>query len=100
MTALSIRFRMLTRSRWIRLSSRSACRKKRSPPRSLRAVLLVVGRLLVRQHVAQRRVGAEVQPADLVVDLADGAELAGAVDVGLDIDRRQPLGELAGLAVP
>ena len=45
---------------------------------NLGAVLRVVGRLLVRQHVAQRRVGGEVQAADLVVDLADGAELAGA----------------------
>ncbi len=44
----------------------------------LGAVFLVVGRLLVRQHVAQRRVGAEVEAADFVVDLADGAELAGA----------------------
>ena len=45
---------------------------------NLGAVFLVVGRLLVRQHVAQRRVGGEVQAADLVVDLADRAELAGA----------------------
>ena len=32
-TALSIRLSTLTRSRWIRLSSRSTCRKKLSPPR-------------------------------------------------------------------
>ena len=64
----------------------------------LGAVLRVVGRLLVRQHVAKRRVGGEVQAADLVVDLADRAELAGAVHVGLDVDRLQPVGEPAGLA--
>ena len=34
-TALSIRLSTLTRSRWIRLSSRSTCRKKPSPPRIL-----------------------------------------------------------------
>jgi hypothetical protein len=38
---------------------------------NLGAVLLVVGGLLVRQHVPQRRVGGQVQAADLVVDLAD-----------------------------
>ena len=64
---------------------------------NLGAVLRVVGRLLVRQHVAQRRVGGEVQAADLVVDLADRAELAGAVHVGLDVDRLEPVREAAGL---
>ena len=63
---------------------------------NLGAVLGVVGRLLVRQHVAQRRVGREVQAADFVVDLADGAELAGEVHVGLDVDGLQPLREAAG----
>ena len=63
----------------------------------LGAVLRVVGRLLVRQHVTQRRVGAEVEAADFVVDLADRAELAGAVHVGLDVDGLEPLGESAGL---
>ena len=64
---------------------------------NLRAVFGVVGRLLVGQHVAQRGVGREVQAADFVVDLADGAELAGAVHVGLDVDGLQPLGELPRL---
>ena len=59
----------------------------------LGAVFLVIGRLLVRQHVTQRGIGAQVEPADLVVDLADRAELAGAVHVGLDVDGLQPLGE-------
>ena len=45
---------------------------------NLRAVLGVVGRLLVRQHVAQGRVGAEVQAADFVVDLADRSGTAPA----------------------
>ena len=44
---------------------------------NLGAVLLVVRLLLVRQHVAQRRVGGEIQAADFEVDLADRAELAG-----------------------
>ena len=63
---------------------------------NLRAVFGVVGRLLVRQHVAQRRVGRERQAADFVVDVADGAELAGKVYVGLDVDGLQPLREAAG----
>ncbi len=61
------------------------------------AVLGVVLGLLVRQHVAQRRVGAEVQAPDLGVDLDDGRKQAGRVDVGLDVDRPQTLGEAAGL---
>ena len=64
---------------------------------NLGAVLLVVSGLLVRQHVPERRVGGEVQTADLVVDLADRAEFAGAVHIGLDVDRFQPVGEAAGL---
>ena len=97
MTELSIRLRTLTRSRWTRLSSRSTCRKKLSPPRILSAVFGVVGRLLVRQHVAQRGVGREGKAADFVVDVADGAELAGEVHVGLDVDGLKPLRETAGL---
>jgi hypothetical protein len=42
---------------------------------NLRAVFFVVSGLFVRQHIAQRRVGAERQAANLVVDFADGAEL-------------------------
>ena len=93
-----MRLRTLTRRRWTRLSSRSTWRKKLSPPRILRAVLRVVGGLLVRQDVAQRRIGGEGQAADLVVDFADRAELAGTIHVGLDVDRLEPLGKLAGLA--
>ena len=62
---------------------------------NLGAVFGVVGRLLVRQHVAQRRVGGEVEAADFVVDLADGAELAGKVHVGLDVDGLESLREAA-----
>src|SRR3546814_7222822 len=60
------------------------------------AVFFVVGGLLVRKHVSQGRISAERQPPDFVVDLADGAELARQVNVGLDVDRTQTLGELAG----
>ena len=42
----------------------------------LGAVFLVVGGLLVRQHIAQRCIGRQVEAADLVVDVADGLELA------------------------
>ena len=62
---------------------------------NLSAVLGVVGRLLVRQDVAQRRIGREVEAADFVVDFADGAELAGEVHVGLDVDGLQSLRESA-----
>ncbi len=92
-----MRLSTLTRSRWIRLSSRSDLAEEALAAADLGAVLRVVRRLLVRQHVAQRRVGGEVQAADLVVDLADRAELAGAVHVGLDVDRLQALGKRAGL---
>ena len=64
---------------------------------NLGAVLGVVGRLLVRQHVPQRRVGSEVQAADFVVDFADRAELPGEVHVGLDVDRLESLRESARL---
>ena len=59
------------------------------------AVFLVVSRLLVREYIAKRRIGAEGQAADFVVDLADRSECAGKVHVGLDVHRRQALGELA-----
>jgi hypothetical protein len=94
-----MRLSTFTRSRWIRLSSRSACRKKLSPPR-ISVLYFVVGGLLVRQHVAQRRVGGQVQAPDLQVDVLDGAELAGPVHVGLDVDRLQAVWEAAGLGVP
>ena len=64
----------------------------------LGAVLGVVGRLLVGQHIAQRRVAGEGEPTDLLVDVADGTELARKVHVGLDVDGRQSVGEAAGLA--
>src|SRR3546814_11445635 len=50
----------------------------------------------MRKNVSQGRISAERQPPDFVVDLADGAELARQVNVGLDVDRTQTLGELAG----
>ncbi|HUY28451.1 MAG TPA: hypothetical protein VMV27_13640 [Candidatus Binataceae bacterium] len=65
-----------------------------------RAVLLVVGRLLVRQHIAQGSVGTEIEPPNLAIDLADRTKLAGAIDVGLDVDRWQTLGELADFQRP
>jgi hypothetical protein len=49
------------------------------PAANLRAVLGVIGGLLVRQHVSERRVGRECQAANLVVDLPDRTELAGEV---------------------
>ena len=59
------------------------------------AVFLVISRLLVRKHIAKQRIGAEGQAADFVIDLSDGPECAGEVHVGLDVHRRQALGELA-----
>ena len=56
----------------------------------------VVGRLLVRQNIAERSVGAQVETANLVVNLADGAEGPGDVHVGFDVDGLEPLRELAG----
>ena len=61
----------------------------------LGAVLLVVGLLLVRQHVSERRIGGEIQPPDLVIDLSNRAKLTGAVHIGLDVDWLQPVGEAA-----
>src|SRR5208337_5392401 len=60
------------------------------------AVFLVIGSLLVREHITQQGIGAQVQPANLGVDLANRAELAGAVHVGLDVDGLEPLGESSG----
>ena len=64
---------------------------------NLRAVLGVIGRLLVWQHVAQRRVSRECETANFIVDVADGAKLAGKVNVGLDVDGLQSLREAACL---
>ena len=63
----------------------------------LGAVLGVVSGLLVRQHVAQRGVAGQVQASDFKIDVLDGPELACQVHVGLDVDGRQPVRELAGL---
>ena len=65
---------------------------------NLGAVFGVIGRLLVRQDVAQRSVGGKIQATDFQVDLADGAELPRAIHVGLDVDRLETLGETTGFA--
>src|SRR4051812_46121084 len=62
-----------------------------------RAVLGIVGRLLVRQDVSQRSIRRQVETADLVVDLADGAELPGDVHVRLNVDRLEPFRKAARL---
>ena len=64
------------------------------------AVFLVVSFLLVGQDVAERGVGAEIEAADFGIDLPDGTELARAVNVGLDVDGLEALGELAGFGGP
>ena len=61
------------------------------------AVLLVVGGELAFRHVAQRRVAGQVQAPDLQVDLLDRLELAGSVDIGLDVDGRQAARKAASL---
>src|ERR1019366_9242301 len=65
-----------------------------------RTVFLVVSGLFVRQYVAQRRIGAEGQAADFIIDLTDRPEGAGEIDVRLDVHRRQSVGELPGLLSP
>ena len=52
----------------------------------LSAVLRVIGGLLVREHVAKRRVRRKFQAANFKVDFANGLKLPGAVHVGLDVD--------------
>ncbi len=84
----------------MRLSSRSTWRKKPGAALDLGAVLAVVGALLVREDVAEGGVGGQVQAADLEVDVGDGREHAGAVDVGLDVDGLEAVGEAAGLLDP
>ena len=49
------------------------------------------------QDIAQGCVRREREAADFVVDLADGAELAGEIDIGLDVDGLEPLREAARL---
>ena len=63
---------------------------------NLGAVLQVVGLLLVRQHVAQRRIRGEVKAANLKVDVADRAEFARPVHVCFDVDGGQAIRETAG----
>ena len=60
------------------------------------AVLAVIRLLPVRQHIAQRCVGGEIQPPDFPVDLTDGAELAGEIDIRLDVDRFEAFRKLSG----
>ena len=64
---------------------------------NLGAVLLVIGFLLVRQHIAQGRIRRKVEPSDFQIDVADGAEFARTVHIGFDVDGRQALREPASL---
>ena len=66
-------------------------------PFELGAVLRVVRLPLVRQHVTQRRIGSQVEAADLRVDLTNGRERSRKVYVRLEVDRLQPLGKPSGL---
>ena len=58
-TELSIRLRTFTRSRWIEALFAVHLPEETLAATNLGAVFRVVGRLLVRQHVAQRRVGCQ-----------------------------------------
>ena len=62
------------------------------------AVFLIVGSLLMWKHVTQRRIGREIQPANLQVDVTDRAKLPSAVHVSLDVDWLQPVREASGLS--
>ncbi len=66
----------------------------------LRPIKLFVCLPFVRQHVAEGRVGCELEPPDLLVYLSDGRELAREVDLGLEVDRLQPLGKAPVSSVP
>jgi len=55
------------------------------------AVLAVVGIAFGGQHITQRGVGGQVEPANLQVDPANRRKLAFQVHVGLDVDGLQPL---------
>ena len=69
----------------------------------LGAVLRVVRRLLVRQHVPQRCVRRQVQAPDLAVDLCDGPEVASQIDIALEVDGAQAIREatrLGGAVIP
>ena len=63
----------------------------------LRAVFLVISVPLVRQHVAQRCIGSQIQPSYLQVDFVDGGEFPRQVHVRLYVDRLQTLRKAAGL---
>jgi hypothetical protein len=67
---------------------------------NLGAVLLVVGSLLVRQDVTKRRVRGQVEATDFEVDVADRPELPRQIDVGLDVDGLEPIGESPGFRGP
>jgi hypothetical protein len=51
----------------------------------LRAVLPIVGILLVWEHVAEWRVGGQVQPPNFEVYLSDRRELACSIDVRFNV---------------
>ena len=70
--------------------------KKTFAAANLRAVFLIVGSLLVRQHIPERGVGREREAANLVIDFADGTELTSAVNVGLEIDGLEALRKPSG----
>ena len=50
------------------------------------AVFGVVSRLLMGQDVAKRGICRELEAADFEVDAANWPELAGAIDIRLDVD--------------
>ena len=52
----------------------------------------------MRQDIAERRIGSEIQATDLRVDLANGGELPGEIDVRFDIGRFEALRKTTGLS--
>ena len=64
------------------------------------AVLGVVGGALVGEDVAERGVGGEAEPPDLVVDLADGGEAVEEVDGGRRLTGGRRVGNRPVSSVP
>ena len=94
-----MRFSTFTRRSWTRLSSRSTCRKIPLRPRSRVLYFASYASRWCGRDVAQRRVGGEVQPSNLRVDLVDRGKLPFEIDVRLHVDRLQSFRKAARLPV-
>src|SRR5690606_8695994 len=64
---------------------------------NLGAVLGVISRLLVWQDIAQGRITGQCEAADFQINVTDGAELAGEVNICFDVDWRKAIRETASL---